>query len=40
MSVIAVQDTKVDIVFAFLIIFSRLILCLAEVEDLSILACE
>ena len=40
MSIIAVQDTEVDIVFAFLIIFSRLILCLAEVEDLSILACE
>ena len=40
MSIIVVQDTEVDIVFAFFIIFSSLILSLREEEDLTILACE
>ena len=40
MSVIVVQDTEVDIVFAFFVIFSRLILSLTKEEDLTILACE
>ena len=40
MSVIVVQDTEVDIVFTFFVIFSRLILSLTKEEDLTILACE